>query len=64
VPATRNNEMKLSHAVVWIGLQGMDYELPESAMQQLRDVAGDVSMRFRYGSHNLHCCSNTSNLVT
>jgi hypothetical protein len=28
-------------------LQGMDYELPESAMQQLRDVAGDVSMRFR-----------------
>ncbi|WIA18363.1 hypothetical protein OEZ85_009828 [Tetradesmus obliquus] len=27
---------------------GMDYELPESAMQQLRDVAGDVSMRFRW----------------
>eukprot|EP00882_Tetradesmus_deserticola_P003943 GHRQ01004169.1.p1 GENE.GHRQ01004169.1~~GHRQ01004169.1.p1 ORF type:complete len:540 (+),score=233.07 GHRQ01004169.1:193-1812(+) len=27
---------------------GMDYELPEGAMQQLRDVAGDVSMRFRW----------------
>lgn len=32
---------------VCLTLQGMDYELPESAMQQLRDVAGDVSMRFR-----------------
>lgn len=29
--------------------QGMDYELPEGALRQLRDMAGDVSMKFRYG---------------
>jgi hypothetical protein len=36
-------------------LQGMDYELPESAMQQLRDVAGDVSMRFRCAQQQQLC---------
>eukprot|EP00879_Flechtneria_rotunda_P024277 GHRR01025729.1.p1 GENE.GHRR01025729.1~~GHRR01025729.1.p1 ORF type:complete len:467 (+),score=150.86 GHRR01025729.1:1156-2556(+) len=27
---------------------GCDFELPDSAMQQLRDVAGDLSMKFRW----------------